>query len=668
MSLFSLNLRGKIKNVPAFSSTPLLPIYEAVVNSLQAIFERQRSESNFIDGRIDINVMRIPQITTNKEIIPDIIGFEIKDNGVGFNIQNINSFFESDSSYKQNIGGKGVGRFSWLKAFDKAEISSNYLEDGTFKKIEFVFSQEMDNTKPLPKKSPDSKHETVIKLEGYNLDYEYSKLICRKKTDAIARDIMQHCLVYFMDKKCPTIFVNDKYAEPESINLNTLFKEIIQKDENIRYFKIKDYEFELLHIKITDKIFKDNYLYLCADNRLVKIESLKKHIIDLNSEIFKKEGFWYLGILTGKYLDRKVDMSRLSFTMPKKDSNLLDELTFEEIINESCIHIKKYLETYLNKIKEEKIINIQNYISNKAPQYKYLLKHCHKQIINIEPNLEDEKLDDALHKIQRDFEKESKCKEKEILYYLEKNKKSFETYEKLVKEYLERINDTNASKLVEYTIHRKAIIELFKIGLRKKDDEKFNKEQYMHDLIYPMKSTSEETGYASHNLWLIDERLAYCNYISSDIPFKDIKQRPDILILDKPVVMSDSKNDGTPFESVIIFELKRPMRDDYSHKENPITQLYEYVRILRKGETIDKYGRYINVDSSTKYYLYAVCDITSSLKKFIEEKDFKKTLDNQGYYNFNSSYNAYFEILSYDKILKDAQKRNRVLFDKLGIL
>lgn len=110
------------------------------------------------------------------------------------------------------------------------------------------------------------------------------------------------------------------------------------------------------------------------------------------------------------------------------------------------------------------------------------------------------------------------------------------------------------------------------------------------------------------------------------------------------------------------------MHYDYSHKENPITQLYEYVRILRQGEAIDKYGRYINVDGSTKYYLYAVCDITSSLKKFIEEKDFKKTLDNQGYYNFNSSYNAYFEILSYDKILKDAQKRNRVLFDKLGIL
>ena len=41
--------------------------------------------------------------------------------------------------------------------------------------------------------------------------------------------------------------------------------------------------------------------------------------------------------------------------------------------------------------------------------------------------------------------------------------------------------------------------------------------------------------------------------------------------------------------------------------------------------------------------------------------------DSLGYFDFNETYNAYFEILSYDKILNDARKRNRVLFDKLGL-
>lgn len=139
------------------------------------------------------------------------------------------------------------------------------------------------------------------------------------------------------------------------------------------------------------------------------------------------------------------------------------------------------------------------------------------------------------------------------------------------------------------------------------------------------------------------------------------------MILDNPVAVSDDKNDGTVFDTIIIFELKRPMRDDYTDSDNPITQLYDYVRKIRNGEAKDKYHRPIRVNSSTKYYLYAVCDITSKLERFIDQYSFTPTPDMLGYYNFNKTYNAYFEILSYDKILIDAKKRNRVLFDKLGI-
>ena len=47
-------------------------------------------------------------------------------------------------------------------------------------------------------------------------------------------------------------------------------------------------------------------------------------------------------------------------------------------------------------------------------------------------------------------------------------------------------------------------------GIHLKEDGKFNKESYVHNLIYPMRTTSEEVEYDAHNLWLIDERLAYC--------------------------------------------------------------------------------------------------------------------------------------------------------------
>jgi hypothetical protein len=38
-----------------------------------------------------------------------------------------------------------------------------------------------------------------------------------------------------------------------------------------------------------------------------------------------------------------------------------------------------------------------------------------------------------------------------------------------------------------------------------------------------------------------------------------------------------------------------------------------------------------------------------------------------GYFNYIKNYNAYIEVISYQKMLKDAKIRNRILFDKLGI-
>ena len=53
-----------------------------------------------------------------------ITGFEVIDNGIGLDENNMKSFLESDSRYRSNLGGKGVGRFSWLKAFKKQRLKA----------------------------------------------------------------------------------------------------------------------------------------------------------------------------------------------------------------------------------------------------------------------------------------------------------------------------------------------------------------------------------------------------------------------------------------------------------------------------------------------------------------------------------------------------------------
>ena len=67
-----------------------------------------------------------------------VTGFIVKDNGVGFTQKNFESFLTSDSDYKMEKGGKGVGRFLCLKAFDQIEVESVYRDNGGIKQRSFV--------------------------------------------------------------------------------------------------------------------------------------------------------------------------------------------------------------------------------------------------------------------------------------------------------------------------------------------------------------------------------------------------------------------------------------------------------------------------------------------------------------------------------------------------
>lgn len=140
MARFSIDLEGRVKNFDLKKSKPLLPLFEAVVNSIYAIEERQKREE--FEGVIDVRIIREPQEVVDgvSRSINDIVGFEVVDNGIGFDTNNMKSFLQSDSTYRADKGGKGIGRFSWLKAFKEAIIESVFQDDdGSWVKREFSF-------------------------------------------------------------------------------------------------------------------------------------------------------------------------------------------------------------------------------------------------------------------------------------------------------------------------------------------------------------------------------------------------------------------------------------------------------------------------------------------------------------------------------------------------
>jgi hypothetical protein len=118
-----LDLVGKIKNTQLPRSKALFPMFEAVVNSFQAIEDMIAPAA---PPRIDIVVERGDDALPGVEINGLVDGFTVTDNGVGFTEDNLEAFFTSDTQYKVGRGGKGIGRFIWLKAFQCAEIESHY--------------------------------------------------------------------------------------------------------------------------------------------------------------------------------------------------------------------------------------------------------------------------------------------------------------------------------------------------------------------------------------------------------------------------------------------------------------------------------------------------------------------------------------------------------------
>ena len=84
MREFGINIKGRVRNFSLPENKSLIPLFEAVVNSLQAIEERQKSD--YFEGKILIKIDR--EETLSEDILGKIDNITITDNGIGFDEKN----------------------------------------------------------------------------------------------------------------------------------------------------------------------------------------------------------------------------------------------------------------------------------------------------------------------------------------------------------------------------------------------------------------------------------------------------------------------------------------------------------------------------------------------------------------------------------------------------
>lgn len=404
---------------------------------------------------------------------------------------------------------------------------------------------------------------------------------------------------------------------------------------------------------------------------------MKKYIPDISGRKLDTEdqkNCTLLALIKSKYLDESVNTERTDFNLSYSDDETEDafDLTERDILDAASDNIKNQITDFLEEIRIKKLARIREFAEKEEPEYRVLLKHAHEEICNIPDGLDDHRLDTELHKILHKVE--IQIKEEGRQFINGNTKSAFDDPEYKVKydSYVDKLLDLRQSELSKYVIHRKTIIDLLGNLLNQREGGKYSLEEEVHRLLYPMKASSDEIDFGQQNLWLLDEKLTYHFYLASDKSFSkmekisvDSQERPDILVLDRPTSFVEGEY---PHHSVVIIELKRPQRSNYpSTEKDPFDQVYGYIENLIDGKVIGNDGIHVDLGKDTRFYCYIVADLTNAIRQKAKRSGFRDTIDGDGYYYFNENYNAYVEVIGYRKLYEDAKKRNRVLFEKLGL-
>jgi len=665
--MMDMSLEGRLKNTQLPVGHGLLTLYESVFNSFHAIEDAEDP-----DGQIKITIdrdndqARLHTQNDGTEITEaPVSSVHITDTGIGFNDANLMSFRTGDSLYKAARGGKGVGRFMWLKAFDRVAIDSIF--DGPRGRVRrrFGFTAAGGIGKLKDELAPTESRQTTVHLLGLRPEYQR---LWPKRLEVMARRLVEHVLIYLMRGGAPHIEMRDSR---DSIDVSEFFK-AIANHADARTFSIKGASLTVRTIRLYGAAESTHRLHLCAEEREVTSEPLGSMIPDLTRKLIDEQNrrFVVSSFVTGAVLDESLTPDRLNFSLPDASDTdtFADVVTKDDVRRSAAEQIRSYLAPELAKVGQEKRERVRHFVAEERPEYRPLVEHKPELIDQIPPGLTDEKLDAELHRLTHKVEADLLEQARTLL---RQEPSDLTTAEAKLRQFIELENAFGKSRLASYVVHRKIVLEFLERRLGVDESGKRAPEAAVHELIFPLRKTSADVPIEQQNLWLIDERLSYHRYLASDVPLNELreldvegKQRPDVMIFNAPFAFVETE---APFSSVVIIEFKRPMRDDYDDADNPIAQVYEYVDRIKTGKATDKNGMQFKVPPTTPFYCYIVADDTPKLQKWARFYELTVTPDAGGYFGYNKNVGSYIEVITFQKLLTDAKKRNRILFEKLQL-
>jgi hypothetical protein len=503
---------------------------------------------------------------------------------------------------------------------------------------------------------------TRISLKNFDTLYGNK---CPLSADVIQQRIIGHFIQILAAEISPAIIIADG---SETVDLRSVFSALVKNSIEEKIDIVVDEEdvepisLTIRHIRASKAIRPDanrknyNWLFLSGNQRAVEESPLDDAIglkLLSNEEV-------YVGCVYGEYLDKNVNQLRTAFTFSMDENRLVRRALVDSIMN--------YLHEYVTEIKVKKK-KVTEKIISEYPQFLYLKSEMQEFVEKLAPGAVGresvfvEMCRDRFRKTNQAHKVEHAIQAAPV--YNAEVSAQMDQYRKF-------IEGQQKGVLAEYILLRKAIIDILDkyAGFQDTTDKNYL-EEAIHKLIVPMRTESTRLRITDHNLWIIDDRLAFYGFFASDKTLKSYTdstsmERADLAFFYDTCLAWEQKDSNN---TVALVEFKRPGRDNYNGEDNPLRQLIGYIKQFKTSTSLkDVNGKtFAPRLKDAKFHCYIIADLTNSLREALSGYPFNDTPDKLGMFGYLTNPDAFVEIFSYEKLLEDSKKRNAIFFKHLGV-
>ncbi|MEM7241237.1 MAG: ATP-binding protein [Pseudomonadota bacterium] len=652
----SIDLASEVKRaiLPDGLQGFLFPLYEAVSNSFHSIEERWGDELED-QGRIGIVFDAL-----SSQII-------ISDNGVGFDSVNLSAFLTPLTGNKYERGGKGFGRFMAFKVYSSvyyssAQLSSNgqytsnryyydpFSDEDNLIEIsgsEHIGNHKYDSGVTVLMKSPKAEFEDYFVLDGKDRRLQHT-------AEDIVSAVLDHFLIEFIQRKVPRQF--SLTIQGVTFDLFEYFHESLaiagsKTEEILIGEKVVKVSFD--YFKVGEEQAKKHRLYFYANNRAASdLENISSGLNDKAFTNDAEDRFFYLTAVSSDFFKSSQSRDRITNLHGKIEYRGLKKTIKDHLIALAKSHILEIEKTYTAERREKMKADVDHLIAIDPLLRRGLGNKSSAEFV------EKRGITETREQLARDL-------------FVERYRQKFDftmlndetSIDELVNVVRNKIPQDAKEALAVYVAYRNHVIQIFRQLLNRNQDG-LATEDKVHQLIYPRYRDSDQIDYSSHNLWLIDDDLAYARYISSDrTPEGNARKKGeyahDLLV----------NNDN----ELMVVEMKRPQKKDYdatkeSNTKNPVDQLKNQILDIReKGKVVTSGGREVEVDETTMVRGYILADWNNSLKRYLKFEDFiMSKVGGQMAYRYYKELNLIIEVLAFDRLVDRASNRNEAFVKMLN--